>query len=136
MAPITPASAPLAGGSKNAIARCGAIRCPRMRCASVACWLGVATFSMGTEPIWQGSYSKQERAGILTAWSFPTPHYQLSNNHVSRGQASLVSRELVRRRSSLRMKVRQFCCHEMNRQCLFKELLKLVQRLAPLHYTT
>src|SRR5260221_10752813 len=81
MAPITPASAPLAGGSKNAIARCGAIRCPRMRCASVACWLGVATFSMGTEPIWQGSYSKQERAGILTAWSFPTPHYQLSNNH-------------------------------------------------------
>src|SRR5216683_3518542 len=82
MAPTTPLSAPSAGGSKNAIAPCAATRCPSMRWASVACSLGVATSSMRrTEPSWQGSCSKPERVGILTACSCLASPYQLSNDH-------------------------------------------------------
>src|SRR5260221_13009115 len=83
MAPTMPVSAPLAGGSKSAIAVCGATRCRRMPCASVACWPGVATSSIRRmEPIWQDSCSKQALPGILTAWSCLTSRYQLSNDHL------------------------------------------------------
>src|SRR5258708_25968802 len=83
MAPTMPVSAPLAGGSKSGIAVCGATRCRRMRCASVACWPGVATSSIRRmEPIWQDSCSKQALPGILTAWSCLTSRYQLSNDHM------------------------------------------------------
>ncbi len=37
------------------------------------------------ELIWQSSYSKQELPGILTACSWLTSAYQLSNDHVCRG---------------------------------------------------
>jgi len=82
MAPIMPVSVPLAGGSKNAIAQCGAIKCRRMRCASVACSPGVATSSRRrTELTCQGSCSKEKLPGILTACSWLTSGYQLSNDH-------------------------------------------------------
>src|SRR5947209_16363419 len=73
MAPTMPVSAPSAGGSKSAIAPCGATRFPRMRCASVACLPGVATsLTRRTEPSWRGSCSKQELPSILMACSFLT----------------------------------------------------------------
>src|SRR5437016_4043104 len=82
MAPTMPVSALSAGGSRNVIAPCVALRCPRMRYASVACSPGVATSStQRTEPTCQCSCSKQELPGILTACSYLTPEYQLSNNH-------------------------------------------------------
>jgi hypothetical protein len=82
MAPTMPVSAPLAGGSRNAIVRCGATRCLRMQCASVGGFPGVATSSIRRmEPIWQDSCSKQALPGILTAWSCLTSGYQLSNDH-------------------------------------------------------
>src|SRR2546421_12882729 len=72
MAPTMPVSAPLAGGSKSATARCGATRCRRMRCASVVCLPGVATSSTRrTEPSWQDSCNKQELPRILTAFFLP-----------------------------------------------------------------
>src|SRR5438876_435406 len=40
-----PVSGPLAGGSKSAIAPCGAIKYPRMRCASVTCSEGPITLA-------------------------------------------------------------------------------------------
>src|SRR5260370_20555493 len=84
MAPTTPLSAPSAGGSKSAIAPCGATKCRSTRWASVACSPGVATSSMRrTVPIWQGSCSKPERAGILTAWCCLSSGYQLSNDHAA-----------------------------------------------------
>src|SRR6266849_4479024 len=82
MAPIMPVSAPLAGGLKNAIAPCGAIKFRRMRCVSVAYSPGVGTSSrrrMG--PTCQDSCSKEKLQGILTAHSFLTSGYQLSNDH-------------------------------------------------------
>src|SRR5213593_5133173 len=83
MAPTMPVSALSAGGSRNVIAPCVALRCPRMRYASVACSPGVATSStQRTEPTCQCSCSKQELPGILTACSYLTPEYQLSNNHL------------------------------------------------------
>src|SRR5216117_2170685 len=82
MAPTMPVSAPLAGGSKNAIAPCVATRYPRMRCVSVACSPGVATSSrQRTEPTCQDSCSKEKLQGILTACSCLTSGYQLSNDH-------------------------------------------------------
>src|SRR5436309_4975256 len=83
MAPTMPPSVPSAGGSRNVIARCVATRCRRMPCASVASSPGVATSSIPKkEPSWQGSCSKQELLGSLTAFSFLTSGYQLSNDHV------------------------------------------------------
>src|SRR3989442_12460030 len=100
MAPTMPVSAPLAGGSKSAIAVCGATRWRRMPCASVACWPGVATSSIRRmEPIWQDSCSKQALPGILTAWSCLTSRYQLSNDHddiselAERSQSSMSQQE-------------------------------------------
>src|SRR6266566_489730 len=82
MAPTMPVSAPLAGGSKNAIAPCVATRSLRMRCVSVACSPGVATSSrQRTEPTCQDSCSKEKLPGILTASSCLTSGYQLSNEH-------------------------------------------------------
>src|SRR5260221_9448929 len=82
MAPTMPVSGPSAGGLKNAIARCVATRCPSMRCVSVASWPGVATSSIRRMGLsWQGSCSKQKLPGILTACSFLTTAYQLSNDH-------------------------------------------------------
>ena len=82
MAPTMPPSVPSAGGSRNVIARCVATRCRRMPCASVASSPGVATSSIPKkEPSWQGSCSKQELLGSLTAFSFLTSGYQLSNDH-------------------------------------------------------
>src|SRR6266487_4189534 len=83
MAPTMPVNAPSAGGSKNAIAPCGATKYPRMRCVSVACSPGVATSSrLRTEPTCQDSCSKEKLPGILTACSCLTSGYQLSNDHV------------------------------------------------------
>src|SRR6266566_1666754 len=83
MAPTMPVSAPLAGGSKNAIAPCVATRSLRMRCVSVACSPGVATSSrQRTEPTCQDSCSKEKLPGILTASSCLTSGYQLSNEHI------------------------------------------------------
>src|SRR6266852_3166878 len=83
MAPIMPVSAPLAGGSKNAIARCVVTKYPRMRCVSVVCSPGVATSSRPrTELTCQDSRSKLKGPGILTACSCLASGYQLSNDHV------------------------------------------------------
>src|SRR6266849_2667110 len=82
MAPIMPVSAPLAGGSKNAIARCVVTKYPRMRCVSVVCSPGVATSSRPrTELTCQDSRSKLKGPGILTACSCLASGYQLSNDH-------------------------------------------------------
>src|SRR5438132_13619939 len=83
MAPTTPVSVLSAGGSKNAIAPCVATRSLRMRCVSVACLPGVATSSIRRmELTCQDSCSKQELPGILTACSWLTSGYQLSNDHL------------------------------------------------------
>src|SRR5712691_8231727 len=82
MAPTMPVSAPLAGGSKSALAPCVATRYLRMRCVSVAYSPGVATSSrQRTEPTCQDSCSKEKLPGILTACSRLTSGYQLSNDH-------------------------------------------------------
>src|SRR6266852_1304621 len=85
MAPTMLVSAPSAGGSKSAIARCAAIKFRRMRCASVASSLGVAISSMQrTELTCQDSCSKQELLGILTVCSWLLSCYHLSNDHDER----------------------------------------------------
>src|SRR5258708_15006969 len=85
MAPTMLVSVLLAGGLKKAIARCVATSCPRMRCVSVVCLPWVVTSSRRKTGLsWQGSCSKQELPGILTACSILTAGYQLSNDHTFR----------------------------------------------------
>src|SRR5260370_40832435 len=102
MAPTTPVSAPLAGGSKNAIAPCVATKYPRMRCVSVACSPGVATFLRHrTEPICQDSCSKEKQPVILTAYSRLTSGYQLSNDRYSSYYLTTLQRWRVKVPNSL-----------------------------------
>src|SRR5512142_2354375 len=73
MAPIMPANVPLAGGSRDGIARCAAIRFRPMRYVSVACWLGAATSSTGEEPIWRCCLGKPTQPDTTHRFSFPFP---------------------------------------------------------------
>src|SRR5438034_8531484 len=112
MAPTMLVSAPLAGGSKSAIARCVGTKCPRMRYASVACSPGVATSSMRRmEPTCQHSCSKEKLPEFLTACSVLTSRYQVSNDH-----ARDRSREacLLERASPRYMRL-PFCAHQQAR---------------------
>jgi len=58
MARIMPANEPLAGGLRNAIARCAATRFLPMPYASVACSPSAATSSTVVEPTWPRSFGK------------------------------------------------------------------------------
>src|SRR6266702_1115986 len=94
MAPTTPVSAPLAGGSKNALAPCVATKYPRMRCVSVACSPGVATFlRQRTEPICQDSKSQAKATrdphGLFPP-DLPIPTIERSQFHRSIGNRRIV----------------------------------------------
>jgi len=70
-------SEPSAGGSKNAIAVCGATKSRRMRCGSAASSPGVATSSTRVEQTWLSL------AGSQALFSRFPHFYQSSNGHNS-----------------------------------------------------
>ncbi len=81
MAPILPVNEPLAGGSRNAIGRCAAIRSQLMLYASVVFSLGAATFSTAVEPTWPHSFGKEGLTGKHIAFLSHSPIYHSPNDH-------------------------------------------------------
>jgi len=81
MAPIMPVNEPLAGGSRNAIARCAATRSQLMPYASVVFSLGAATFSTVVEPTWPRSFGKAAQTGKHMAFLSHSLIYHSPNDH-------------------------------------------------------
>jgi hypothetical protein len=83
MAPTMPVSAPLAGGSKSAIAPCVETSVPEnaVRVSRLLAWCGNFLTTEDGAHLPGFLRVKQELPGILTACSFLTSGYQPSNDH-------------------------------------------------------